>query len=1671
MDSLSILNGEKRVIVYNYSQFGAYFPFTQKALECMGAQIIDVKELTPDLLASSEISMDYSSAFSSDDSPIISPRSRTNSISGSTDKLLSKKAKNLVVSKPVITREHIANQRSGSLSEKKTIVVSRKDSVSLTQDQIPQTWSEAFKLELLVNSELPKKTPHERDIFQVMNLSSIQLDVSEKPKAPDHIFKTPQTRVLLNVKSVDNVSNEVLFFTLSLHDVESRIKLTEDFTFHFFDVEDNNIPEIIKQLLEAEKSPCIRRALFPLAYYNPNIYILVRVRSLLRAEYEDIISPYVSHKNKDKQKMIDQYLASSKVTVRAKQPFAWGWSKVFNDDVQMMVEGEREIRLFTMKPVINDAIFYDTVNNPEAIKKLKPIEAKLNVEALIFTPERYHVTNVLDTSMIKYPNYDIVSGASGMKKNVVQNIITDPIKEVKEFEQHFHQPYPYSQYENNLYLYPLKINLSTSKVKVRTLAIRVWLLEDEGSPEKYSIDSIYSSCSKTLLKDQYITCEYGEKQPVMFEEIKLKLPVKLTAKHHLFFQILSINTKLIHSKSKSDPTPERVVGQCFLGLFNNQKFIKDGEYTLAILPPSDSVYAEKLYLNDPPTNFIDEDKFSFTFQTRLSSSIYTTDDHLAKYFECISSSNTNVAKALESLRNVPERIILHFFPVILYQLFRLLCDPTYASDRSIIFSMTIDVASKVFNQTMVTGKMSTSQELMHFAKYHFDNYVGLDLAYEIICSEWNNLLSKIVKKNEASDDLGVSSVIELGWWFLDLMLKSMVMKIKDDSSDATSRMLRYSDSFKGNLISIIMKIHEYRSKSVSGFEFVNTSFANFLAQCFYIMDRGFVFSLVNTYMNEFSSDKTSLPFKFKFLFSICENENYVALNMPITHPISDLDNDILKYWEHHFLAGYLINELKSALLAGEEVKLTRAKAIVRFRDLLWKHFMDERYQNEQVRRRIASLYFPFFIYCTENAKALTKIASNENDIEFKEWITCLIWIIRHCDPAQISAWRNLASKTNICRALTLLRKAIIEFSKLENAAFYEEVALTVIDFLEVFTVNIEKKLLGEKGGIGEQLLAVIVAIIKQSKIPTPIENILLLCKPFIQGYKTPLFKFLSTNTLCGELCIEIYKLVSSPWNSIKWNATSIIYLLIETNVAEMNQCIRMKLHTTMALSKILKSSPNSISDLKNAIVSMKKHSESSNSSEIIQKEIMALLENHERIIRDTSYLSTLSTENIDVMIDLYYQISLEYNECPELRVQWLLDIAKHLEKASYFEESAQARVQISSLIAEYLLRHNVSGLPKCEDFIKVSPWLKNALKLSLCLYEDNTIHSHLFSEDAFITNMYDAYQMFLKSYNYESALQVLIWLCQYCTENKKYQNVAQYGNSIASASDLAHKANSSQSRFLPNFYRVGFYGNGFGSDNRVEYVYMASGTSRMGEFTESLISRYSVTIGAIEMLNNKPISEQKLDPTKNYIQVVNCSIYFEWKDIIGKDLKWREKFMNSTKFSFISAYSKDGGKVSEEVDKAYKQRDILTVGDPLPNIKFRTPVISKQINLLEPIESAIDLIIDTSSKLKEALNCVPLDPKKLQIILQGSILTQVNAGPMAIVKTFLADESQYPIDKMRLLKEQLKMFMRLCQFGLRLNAKLIEQQTDLKELHFAISTAFQSLSDEVSKYIDLKKEI
>jgi len=109
-----------------------------------------------------------------------------------------------------------------------------------------------------------------------------------------------------------------------------------------------------------------------------------------------------------------------------------------------------------------------------------------------------------------------------------------------------------------------------------------------------------------------------------------------------------------------------------------------------------------------------------------------------------------------------------------------------------------------------------------------------------------------------------------------------------------------------------------------------------------------------------------------------------------------------------------------------------------------------------------------------------------------------------------------------------------------------------------------------------------------------------------------------------------------------------------------------------------------------------------------------------------------------------------------------------------------------------------------------------------------------------------------------------------------------------------------------------------------------------------------------------------------------------------------------------------------------------------PYLKKRVKVVSKREIVLTPIETAVELIENRCNALLTEINSLPPSTKTLQNVLQGSVLAQVNAGPIHICEVFLGNADNHPKNFVEKLQEAIHKFVVLCGRAVELNGSLIK---------------------------------
>jgi len=237
-----------------------------------------------------------------------------------------------------------------------------------------------------------------------------------------------------------------------------------------------------------------------------------------------------------------------------------------------------------------------------------------------------------------------------------------------------------------------------------------------------------------------------------------------------------------------------------------------------------------------------------------------------------------------------------------------------------------------------------------------------------------------------------------------------------------------------------------------------------------------------------------------------------------------------------------------------------------------------------------------------------------------------------------------------------------------------------------------------------------------------------------------------------------------------------------------------------------------------------------------------------------------------------------------------------------------------------------------------------------------------------------------------------------------------------------------------------------------------------------MVAQFSELIGTeVKAIPNKPIADLNLDATGHYIQVISVDPYQDRERVKSKkEITTFDKQHGVDKYVFEAPWcGPDGGKPSEEVSKQWKIRNIYVTPKFYPSLTRRHKVCEENQETLGPLDCAIDLLEIRIELIKLELQLRPPNTKTLQIVLQGSIMLQVNAGPMAIMHYFLGSQGDTKWDnkKIALLRDKLTEFIRKCGFALRLNSKLItEDQLAYQE---AMEEHFEEFKIEARQYLEL----
>nr|XP_033780870.1 dedicator of cytokinesis protein 8 isoform X2 [Geotrypetes seraphini] len=511
------------------------------------------------------------------------------------------------------------------------------------------------------------------------------VEIRPVPECPKEHFGN---RILFKLQTLKfDIEIEPLFASIALYDIKERKKISENF--HC----DLN-SEQFKGFLRAH-TPCIapssqaRTAVLSVTYPSSDIYLVVKIEKILQqGEIAECAEPYMvlkesdGGKSKEKtEKLKTQAESFCQRLGKYKMPFAWAPIGLFNfinistlerDTVDSeswnvrAVPGDRKTMTAQARRLSDRNSVYEegcTLSNfkPTTISVnsfFKQEGDRLSDEDLFKFLADYKRSSSLQRRVKSIPGLlklEVSPVFEGLSCCLTPEVLpvkpfpelrSRPTKEILEFPTR--EVYvPHTIYRNLLYVYPQRLNFANRLASARNITIKIQFMS--GEDPSCAMPIIFGkSNGAEFVQEAYTAVTYHNKSPDFYEEVKIKLPAKLTGKHHLLFTFHHISCQ-----PKQGTSVETVLGYSWLPILLNDR-LQTGHYCLPValekLPLNYSLHSpEKVPLQIPPIKWVEGHKGVFNVEIQTVSSVHTQDSHLEKFF--------TLCHALEGQVTFPIRVL------------------------------------------------------------------------------------------------------------------------------------------------------------------------------------------------------------------------------------------------------------------------------------------------------------------------------------------------------------------------------------------------------------------------------------------------------------------------------------------------------------------------------------------------------------------------------------------------------------------------------------------------------------------------------------------------------------------------------------------------------------------------------------------------------------------------------------------------------------------------------------------------------------------------------------------------------------------------------------------------------------------------------------------------------
>ncbi|XP_004677678.1 PREDICTED: dedicator of cytokinesis protein 8 isoform X2 [Condylura cristata] len=493
-------------------------------------------------------------------------------------------------------------------------------------------------------------------------------------------------RILVKLLTLKfEIEIEPLFASIALYDVKERKKISENF---HCDLNSDQFKGFLRaHTPSVATSSQARSAVFSVTYPSSDIYLVVKIEKVLQqGEIGDCAEPYMVIKESDggksKEKVEKLKLQAETFCQRLgkyRMPFAWtpiSLASFFNVSTL-----EREITDVESMAGRNSLGDRRSLSQSRRVAE-RTLSSEENGVGSNFKTTPVTINNFFKQEGDRLSDEDVFKFLADYKRSssqrrvktipgllrleispapeVVSWCLTPEMLPVRPFPENCTRPHkeilefptrevyvPHTVYRNLLYVYPQRLNFANKIASARNITIKIQFMRGEDASDAMPV-IFGKSNGPEFLQEVYTAITYHNKSPDFYEEVKIKLPAKLTVNHHLLFTFYHISCQ-----QKQGASIESLLGYSWLPILLNER-LQTGSYCLPValekLPPNYFMHsAEKVPAQNPPIKWAEGHKGVFNIEVQAVSSVHTQDNHLEKFF--------TLCHSLESQVTFPIRVL------------------------------------------------------------------------------------------------------------------------------------------------------------------------------------------------------------------------------------------------------------------------------------------------------------------------------------------------------------------------------------------------------------------------------------------------------------------------------------------------------------------------------------------------------------------------------------------------------------------------------------------------------------------------------------------------------------------------------------------------------------------------------------------------------------------------------------------------------------------------------------------------------------------------------------------------------------------------------------------------------------------------------------------------------